>query len=112
MNTGIEQLHEILLAQHSALAGKLAGESDPATARAIVREMRQILNRVDAAQKLLLSQPPVAQSPNIERVREADKKLTRAIDRVEEPAGIVKATTRFLKFADEVLDAARPVAVP
>jgi hypothetical protein len=111
MNESIKELHETLIAQHAALADKLGEETDVNKAKAIVMEMQEVLHRIDIAQNLLFRSSSAALTKGMEKVREADTKLSQAIAAAEKVGDFVKATGEFLKVVDKALDLAKTLAI-
>ena len=111
MNKEIQALHEMLLAQHAALFEKVGEEEDPASARMILTEMREILHRIDMAQNVLFAGTSAALAASVSKVRQADAKLTKAIAHAAKTSEIVKAGTDFLKGVDKALDVAKKLVI-
>ena len=111
MNTSIKELLDLLLAQHGTLSIKLDEMTDPVLGRAILREMREILHRADLLQNVLMVETTQRLETAADRVRTADKALTKQLKEVDDGAKLIKNVSRFLASMDKVIDIAKTVAV-
>ncbi len=107
MNTDLQQLHDQLLAQHQALYQKLDDVTDPAAAKAIVTEMRELLHRIDLVQGLLFRQSTTALRDSLQKVDAADTELTEALNAAETATDIVSGVSQYLAVVDQAIDLAK-----
>ena len=110
MNPDLQQLHDLLLAQHQALYDKLDDVTDPGTAQAIVTEMSEILHRIDLVQGLLFRQTTSALKKSLQKVEDADSELTEAIKSAETATDFIKGVSSYLGVVDQAIDLAKTLA--
>ncbi len=110
MNREIQRIHQLLLAQHSALAAKLGEEQDPDKAGAILAEMRETLHRIDLVQGLLFRETSQALQRKVEKIQQASDALTRSLGSIRNIGEFIKSVTTFLRYVDEAIDLAKTLA--
>ena len=110
MNTTLQAIHSLLLAQHAALAAKLGNETDPAVAQITLTEMQEVLHRIELVQKLLFTASVAKLDKMLPAIKAANQALTGAINERNKPADFIKAVARFLTFVDKAIDLAKTVA--
>jgi exonuclease VII small subunit len=110
MNPDLQQLHDLLLAQHEALYNKLDDVTDPAAAQAIVTEMSEILHRIDLVQGLLFRQTTSALKKSVQKVEDADSELTEAIKSAQSATDFIKGVSSYLAVVDQAIDLAKTLA--
>ena len=111
MNESLQEIHKMLLTQHTSLARKLEDATDPDAARTILTEMQELLHRIDVLQGLLFRETSQALDKTLDNINDANLKLARAVDSVEDLADFLKSTSEFLKFVDQAIDIAKTLAV-
>jgi len=111
-NQQIKELHEMLGAQYDALWRRLGESRDPTEAATLLLEMREILHRLDLAQNLLFCQAAKELTQSMGSVRQANKKLAKAIAQAGQATKYLKASTEFLTCVDQALDLAKRLMLP
>lgn len=111
MNETLQQIHNMLLTQHTALSKELEDVTDPAAAKTILTEMQEILHRIDLVQGLLFRESSQALDKTLDKINEANEELAKAIKSVEDVAGFLKSTSDFLRLVDKAIDIAKTLAV-
>ncbi len=111
MNQDLNQLHDLLTAQHAALYQLLATAPDSDTMAAIITEMRELRHRIDLTQGLLLSQSSQQLSGLLANVTKADADLTKALGAVATATNVIQGVGKFLTFVDQALDFAKTLAL-
>ena len=110
MNETIQAIHGLLLAQHQSLAAKLGSETDPAKAQAILTEMQEILHRIGLVQRELFKESSTALNNMLDKINDANDKLTAAIKKIGEVADFIKGVSQFLSYVDKAIDLAKTLA--
>jgi len=110
MNPDLQQLHDLLLAQHQALYDKLDDVTDPATAQALITEMGEILHRVDLVQGLLFRQTTDALKKSLQKVKDVDSELTDAIKSAQTATELIQGVSSYLSVVDQAIDLAKTLA--
>src|SRR6266513_6332823 len=98
MNENLQQLHDLLIAQHQALYEQL--DDKPETAKTIITEMQELLHRIDIVQGLLFRETTTALKNSLQKVDEADAELVKALKDADTAADIVKGVSKFLAVVD------------
>ena len=107
MNQDLQQLHDLLIAQHQTLSHKLDDVTDPDEAKAIVMEMQEILHRIDVVQGLLFRETTTALKNKLAKVDDADAELTEALQAAATAADVIKGISKFLTVVDQAIDLAK-----
>ena len=110
MNKTLLDLHDMLLARHTDLSQTLDGVTDPATAKAIIMEMQELLHRIDLAQNLLFRQSSQQLEATLPGITKANDALAKSIQSIDDVGAFLTATANFLKYADEAIDIAKSLA--
>lgn len=107
MSPELQELHKLLLQQHAALAKKLEKETDPATARAVLVEMQEILHRTQLTQGLLFREQAAGLKEFLGPIRKASADLSALLKRREKLNRFLSGASRFLRTVDDLLDFAK-----
>ncbi|HTE87890.1 MAG TPA: hypothetical protein VK639_02950 [Terriglobales bacterium] len=110
MNEDLQQLHNLLIAQHQALFAKLDDASDVDEAKMILTEMQEILHRIDVLQGLLFRETTTALRNSLTKVDDANTELTKALKSAGTAADIIKGVGKFLTVVDKAIDLAKTLA--
>ena len=110
MNNDLQNLHNMLLSQHAALAEMLGDETDPDMAKAILTEMQEVLHRIDLVQNLLFQETSAQLQSAVAQIQHADGALTQALGNVKSVSDLVEATSQFLTYVDTAIDIAKKLA--
>src|SRR5438552_1035885 len=103
MNKELQQLHELLIAQHQALFTKLDEASDVDEGKAILSDMQEILHRIDVLQGLLYRETTTALKNSLTKLDDADTELTKALKSAGTAAEIIKGVGKFLTVVDKAI---------
>jgi hypothetical protein len=110
MNKTLQELHSMLLARHTEMSQTLDGITDPATAKAIIMEMQEILHRIDLVQNLLFRQSSQELDATLPGITKANDALEESLQSIEDIGAFLNASANFLKYADEAIDIAKSLA--
>jgi hypothetical protein len=110
MNPTLKDIHDLLLAQHAALAAHLDSETDPDKAKAIVMEMQEILHRVDLVQNLLFRKASEQLDKAMAGIEKANDALTRSLTSIADLTTLVSSVAKFLTAVDQAIDIAKTLA--
>jgi len=110
MNDDLRNLHEMLMAQHESLYAMLDTAPDAETMEAILTEMRELRHRIDLVQGLLFRETTLALQASLEKVRDADRELTKALKAADTAASVVTGIGKFLTMVDKAIDLAKKLA--
>jgi hypothetical protein len=111
MNTTLQQIHGMLIAQHTALSEALGQTSDSSQAKAILMEMQEVLHRIDLVQNLMFNQTSKDLEQTLPRVTQANTLLTSAIQTIDDVSAFLASSANFLKSVDQAIDIAKTLAV-
>ena len=110
-NPTIQQIHDLLVARVQQLSQIMGQTTDATVADKIVTEMQELVHRIDLSQKLIFTRGSDALSNSIDNINQANRSLQDAIDRIQDVAKFLNATTEFLKFVDQALDLAKTLTL-
>jgi hypothetical protein len=110
-NPDLSKLQKILIATHQQLSDTLADTADPDTAEAIVKEMREVLHRIDLVHSLLFTEVSNEIAATTAKIEDADEELQSTLEGITKAVTVVTAVTKFLGVVDEAIDVAKLVAV-
>ncbi|HWX20681.1 MAG TPA: hypothetical protein VN578_12345 [Candidatus Binatia bacterium] len=110
MNQTLQQIHDLLLAQHNALANLLDAQTDPAKAKAILMEMQEVLHRIDLVQNLLFRQSSAQLDQTLAGIKKANDSLAQSLASFGNLVDFVSSTTKFLTAVDQAIDIAKTLA--
>jgi hypothetical protein len=111
MNPTLKQIHDMLLAQHIALAQALDDATDPGQAKAILMEMQEVLHRINLVQNLLFADASKQLDAMLPGIKQANDALTASIQNIGDAATFLTSTSNFLKGVDQAIDIAKTLAV-
>jgi hypothetical protein len=110
MNTTLQQIQGLLIAQHTALSQLLGQTSDPNAAQAILTEMQEILHRINLVQNMLFKQASDELNAMLPGIQKANTALTTSLGNISNVAGFLSACTSFLQGVDQAVDLAKSLA--
>jgi inorganic triphosphatase YgiF len=110
MNTTLQQIHALLIAQHTALSQLLDETEDPDTARTILTEMQEVLHRINLVQNLLFEKASDELDALLPGIQRANTALTTSLGDIANIAGFLSAASSFLQGVDEAIDLAKTLA--
>ena len=110
MNQTLQQIHDLLLAQHTALSNLLDAQTDPDKAKAILMEMQEVLHRIDLVQNLLFRQSSKELDKTMAGIQKANDALTQSLEDISNIVSFLSATTNFLTSVDQAIDIAKTLA--
>lgn len=106
-NQDLEQLHDLLFKTNEQLSKSLATISDPALARGVVTEMREVVHRIDLVQSLLFTGASQRISAAVAKVQAADADLAASLRTINNITKLVQAVSGFLTLVDAAIDLAK-----
>lgn len=110
MNNSMLELHQVLAGTMAGLSRKMDTVEGAAQAQAVVREMQEVNHRLMLAGQFLFSQETAALAAGVKKVREASRRVDKAIDGIGKVGKAMRVMGEFLALADEVIDAAKVAA--
>jgi len=110
MNQTLQEIHDLLLAQHAALTNLLGSETDPDKAKTILMEMQEILHRIDLVQSLLFRQASERLDKTLAGIQKANGALTRSLASIDDLTAFISAASKFLTAVDQAIDIAKTLA--
>jgi hypothetical protein len=106
-NPDLDQLHDSLIAANERLNTSLDTISDPDLAQSVVTEMREVVHRIDLVQSLLFTETSARLTTAVQKVRDANADLNKALKSITDTVAFVKAMTAFLALVDKAIDLAK-----
>jgi len=110
MNTALQQIQGLLIAQHAALSKLLGQTTDPNTAKTILMEMQEVLHRINLVQNLLFKQASDKLNALLPGIQQANTALTTSLGNVSNVAGFLSGCSSFLQGVDQAIDLAKSLA--
>jgi len=107
VNQDLKQLHGLLVKTNEDLSKKLGTITDPAAARAVVTEMREVVHRIDLVQSLLFKAASQGISGAVARVQAANADLASSIEDITNLTRFVTTASNFLTLVDDAIDLAK-----
>src|SRR5262249_13301889 len=107
VNPDLDRLHDLLIATNDRLSRSLDTITDPALAKGVVTEMREVVHRVDLVQSLLFTAASARIATAVARVDEANADLARSLGQINDLTGVVKSVGQFLTLVDKAIDIAK-----
>jgi hypothetical protein len=107
VNDDLSQLHGTLIALNQQLNDSLDSITDPAIARAVVTEMREVVHRIDLVQSLLFTEASKKISDAVAKVEAANGEIAASLGQIQSVTGVVKAVSGVLTLVDKAIDLAK-----
>lgn len=111
MNPTLKQIHDMLLAQHMALAHALDDASDPDNAKAILLEMQEVLHRINLTENLLFAEESKELDAMLPAIKQANDALTASLQNIANVASFLASVSNFLKGVDQAIDLAKTLTM-
>jgi hypothetical protein len=109
VNRDLDQLHNLLIDANEKLSDSLQNITDPDLAQGVVREMREVVHRIDLVQSLLFTASSNRITAAVGKVKDANAALTAALKSITDLTKLVKNVTGFLTLVDKAIDVAKVI---
>jgi hypothetical protein len=106
-NQDLAQLHDMLFKTNEQLSKSLGTITDPALARGVVTEMREVVHRIDLVQSLLFTGASQRISAAVAKVQAANADLATSLQTINNITKLVQAVSGFLTLVDAAIDLAK-----
>src|SRR5262249_13660643 len=110
-NPDLKALHGELLALNQKLSDSLDDITDPAVARAVVTEMREVVHRIDLVQGLIFAASAKKISDAVPAVDQANAQAMKSLDEIRSVTSVIKTVTGVLTLVDKAIDIAKTLAI-
>jgi len=107
MNTTLQTIQSLLIAQHTALSQLLGQTADPDAAQTILMEMQEVLHRINLVQNLLFKQASDKLNDLLPGIQKANTALTASLGDISNVAGFLSSCSSFLQGVDQAVDLAK-----
>ena len=111
MNTSLKKIHDLLVAQVSALSSAMEQTTNPQDANKLLLEMQEVVHRINVSQRLLFVQKSKDLDGYLPKIDSANKSLEDSLGTMKDIDAYVKATVTFLQCVDEAFDFAKTLAL-
>jgi hypothetical protein len=107
VNQDLDQLHDLLFKTNEQLSRSLGTITDPALARGVVTEMREVIHRIDLVQSLLFTGASQRISGAVGKVQAANAGLVTSLQTITNLTKLVQTVSSFLTLVDDAIDLAK-----
>jgi hypothetical protein len=111
INGDLNELHDSLVGNVVSLSAAIGKAQDSATVIAIVGEISEVNHRITLVGNLLFTQQTKGIATAMDRVRDAEADVDKAIKKIDSAAKLLKTVSGFLALVDKVIDTAKLVGL-
>jgi hypothetical protein len=109
LNPDLAELHDMLVAKISDLSDAIGKASDGETVLKLVGEISEVNHRVTQLGSLLFTAQTARITKAMEKVRDAEARVTQVIKKLDDVTKFLKTISSFLALVDKVIDTAKLV---